>query len=406
MRFYFKMALRNLFRQVRRTVLTMSAIIAGIGVLILGDGFIAGLKENIIVSAIEGTTSHFTVRPAKYPTEGMQHPVDELLTLTPAARTFLNEKAEAWTGRTYFMPTAVAGVQNMRVRAIGYDPKTDPTVFPRRLWAIQGRDPVAEKDEILVSPKAAKNLHVGPDDHMVLQVRTHTGAINALEVVVAGIVRTTHTTIDQGAILVPAPLAARLINSELPSHISVLTSSRQRGLELAPDFAKAMGAQAEVITWDSETVDLLRLQRIRRKALQFIVFILLALAAFGMANTILMAAYERVREVGTLRAMGMTRRGVMWLFLVEGSIMGLAGSTLGALWGGGLTYHWSVSPLDFSAAAENMGNGLQFSTLIYTAFSAQFIVGAVLFGMIIATIAALYPARVAARMMPADAVRA
>lgn len=405
MRFYLKMALRNLFRQTRRTVLTTTAIVAGIGVLILGEGFISGVEQNIVTSAIDGTTSHFTARPADYPAEGVQHPVDTLLTLTPKARQFLEQHARAWTARLYFMPTAVAGPKNKRVRAIGYDPETDPGVFPRHLWRIEGEDASPNGNGILVSPVAAKNLDVGPGDPMILQVRTHRGAINALEVNVAGIVRTTHTSIDQGAILVPRALAERLVNTALPSHISVLTASKEEGLELAVGFGQALGQQAEIITWHTETEDLLRMQKIRRKALGFIVFILLALAAFGMANTILMAAYERVQEVGTLRAMGMTVRGVIWLFLTEGALMGLGGSLLGALWGGGLTWHWSVNPIDFSEQAERMGEGLQFSTLIYTSFSSEIVVGSILFGIVVASVASIYPGRVASKMAPADAVR-
>ena len=126
-----RLAMRNLRRAPRRTLLTMSAIIAGVGVFILGEGFVSGLTENILVAAIEGTVGHVQARPAGYPTKPGQHPVDALLEITPAARTLLDQHSVAWTTRTYFAPTAAAGADSLRAVAIGYDDVRDTGVFPR-----------------------------------------------------------------------------------------------------------------------------------------------------------------------------------------------------------------------------------------------------------------------------------
>jgi ABC-type lipoprotein release transport system permease subunit len=131
----------------------------------------------------------------------------------------------------------------------------------------------------------------------------------------------------------------------------------------------------------------------------------MALAGFGIANTILMAAHERVREVGTLRSMGMTEGGVLQLFLLEGALIGLLGGVFGALWGGGLAAHWARHPIDFSQAMQSRGS-LSISALVYTRFSPEAIAFGVALGVVISILASIYPARVASRMVPADAVRA
>jgi hypothetical protein len=174
----------------------------------------------------------------------------------------------------------------------------------------------------------------------------------------------------------------------------------------APKLKAALGGSAEVVTWRDETADLLRIQAIRRQALSFLVFILMAMAAFSIANTILMAARERVREVGTLRSMGMTEGGVLSLFLLEGSLIGFFGGLLGAVWGGGLIAYWSMNPINFSREMERMGHSLSFSALVYTRFSFGALAGGAVLGLVISVLASIYPARVASRMVPADAVRA
>jgi putative ABC transport system permease protein len=402
-----RLALRNLFRSPRRTILSMVAVVFGIGVFILGEGFISGVEENIKAASIQGMNGHVLARPAGYPRTGLQHPVDELLTIDDGTRRLLDERTEAWTERIVFSPTAASAEDHIRVRAIGYDPARDPGVFPRRLWRLDGEEPDAGRDEVLITGGVARLLGLGPGDTFVLQVRTHMGAVNALQVTVAGIVATGLTNIDLVGVLVPMPLAQRLIAAAAPTHIAVRLASRDTAPAFKTILETALGPQAEIITWQEDTRDLLALQSIRRRALQFVVVILLVLAGFGTANTILMAAHERVREIGTLRSMGMTVGGVVGLFVIEGLIMGTASSVLGALWGGAMTAWWAANPIDMSDLLSDLGGAnMAISALVYTRFSRTVIVFGVAFGVAVSVLASLYPARVASRMPPAEAVRA
>ena len=90
-----RLAAKNLLRNRRRTALTVVSVVAGVGVLILGQGLVSGLDENIIVAAIDGTVGHVMARPAGYPIEGNQHPLDTLLRITPEARALLERRSLA-----------------------------------------------------------------------------------------------------------------------------------------------------------------------------------------------------------------------------------------------------------------------------------------------------------------------
>jgi putative ABC transport system permease protein len=402
-----RLAFRNLLRSPRRTLLTAVAIVAGVGVFILGQGFVAGLTENIIASAVDGTVGHVLARPAGYPTQFGQHPVDELLTVTPEARAVLDEQAVAWTERTLYAPIAASGADSLRLMAIGYDPQRDPRVFSRRTWKVQGSLPAPEGTQVAVSHRVARLLELKVGDPLVLQVRTHQGAMNALEVAVSAVVSTGNAALDRLGVFVPQALTRQLIASDLPSHLAVKLRNRDQADAFARTLAAALGDQAAVVTWREETAELLRVQEIRRRALDLVMLILMALAAFGIANTILMAAHERVREIGTLRAMGMSEGGVLWLFVLEGVIIGIAGSLLGALMGGGLVAYWSRNPIDFSEMFERgVGGGLSASALVYTRLDLSVVIATMALGVAVSVLASLYPARVASRMLPAEAVRA
>lgn len=270
-----------------------------------------------------------------------------------------------------------------------------------------GTMPSPNAPEVAVSHRVARLLSLKPGGRLVLQVRTHRGAINALEVTVSAVVNTGNSALDVLGVFAPQALTRTLVATDRPSHIAIKLRDREQADAFAARLALLLGAEAEVVTWRQETAELVRLQMIRRRALDLVMFILMALAAFGIANTILMAAHERVREIGTLRSLGMTEAGVLWLFVLEGIFIGVAGSLVGALIGGSLVAYWARHPIDFSELLDKgVGAGLSASALVYTRLDAGVIAATMALGVAIAVLASLYPARVASRMPPAEAVRA
>lgn len=402
-----RLGLRNLLRHRTRTLLSMAAVIAGVWVLVMGKAFLRGMTEGVVRGQEDTYSGHVLVRPAGYPTEAMAHPVDELLVLDPEVTRWLDEHSEAWTARTLFTPSLVVGSDRLRVRAFGFDPETDEAVFPRTSWQVQGSVPATAEDGVLVGRGVASLLGLEPGERVVLQSRTSKGALNALDVVVAGVVSVGNPAVDWIGVLVPSPLAQDLVrNGDGVSHVAVRLERREAADAFAPRLREVLGGAATVATWRDETKDVLELQAVRQKALDFLVGILLLMSAAAIANTILMAAYERVREIGTLRAMGMTGREVLALFVLEGGLIGLVGGAIGAAVAGVMSWYWSVNGIDLSAALQEQGTQLPISTMLYLEFSEAALAGAVLFGVLVAMAASVYPAWVAARLSPAEAVRA
>ena len=408
--FILSLAFKNLFRSVRRLILSTFAIVIGTMYLILGQSLIGGIEESIVRSALDGLTGHANIRVADYPEQGMQHTVDELVELSPEARAWVDANVEAVTERTMFAATAVSGSDSMRIRGVVYDPATDEAVFSRAVWKTEPADfvPATAADGAMVGAGLAKLLELKVGDTLVLQARTPAGAINALGVPVGSILNTSNMAIDGSTIFLPKELGVDLLRSDTPSHVVVKTKDLDDVDAFAAGVAPHLGDTYEVHTWVEETRELLRLQGIRRKALNILVGVLLAMSGFAIANTILMAAYERVREIGTLRAMGMGKRDVLLLFLAEGGMMGSVAGALGAAFGGYGAYYLSQNPIDLMAMGQNdaMGASIQFSSWLYGQFSPGMVAAPFLVALGVAVVASLYPARLASNMEPADAVKA
>jgi len=404
-RLLLRLATRSLLRQVRRNLLSVVSIVLGVFLFILGQGFVTGLTENIVRSQIDTMSGHVVAVPAGYPSSGLRNPVDGVFEVGPALAEWLDARTVAWTGRLIASPRAIHGRDAIRARLVGYDPATEEAVFPRAGWRIDGRG-----GGVLVSTGAASLLGLRPGDRFVLEARTAAGAINALEVEVGGVLTSNNPAIDVIGILAPRAVVAELLQADARvSHLAVRLEERDGSVSFAEALGAKLGAVAEVRTWQGETAALVDAQQIRQRALEIIVLALMLMAATGIANTVLMAAYERVREIGTLRALGLSRRGVVGMFALEGLLMGAAGAVLGGLLGDSLTRHYAEVGLDMRVLMRGQADHLQnvpFSVMLYVDHSEGVVLGAVVGAVAVALLASIYPAIVASRLHPADAVRA
>ncbi|MGD8898267.1 MAG: FtsX-like permease family protein, partial [Acidobacteriota bacterium] len=213
-------------------------------------------------------------------------------------------------------------------------------------------------------------------------------------------------------LFVPQPLVEKLVvTRDRFSHLAIRLPDRDDSPRFAKELETRFAGAASVKTWREETQDLIDLQQIRQTAMDLLALAIMAIAATGIANTVLMAAHERVREIGTLRAMGLDRRGVVGLFVLEGLVMGSVGGLLGALLGGGFNYKLSVDGIDLSSFVEAAGSGgiydsIPMSSMLYTESSLAVAAGAALVGLLVAVLSSVYPAVIAARLAPAEAMRA
>ena len=136
----------------------------------------------------------------------------------------------------------------------------------------------------------------------------------------------------------------------------------------------------------------------------FIYIGLLVLASTVIINTTMMVIYERIREIGTIGALGMTGGQIILLFVIEAMIISAIGSLLGTVVGGGFDFYLSRVGINIAALT---GGSMDMPTtdIIYPRFGLFLLVGSFLFGVVVASVIAFIPARRAARIEPVEALR-
>ena len=142
-----------------------------------------------------------------------------------------------------------------------------------------------------------------------------------------------------------------------------------------------------------------------RNIYNFIYIFIIIMACFVLVNTLIMIINERTREIGMMTALGLKSREILYLFTIEGAIIGVIGSAIGAVLGGILTRVISVIGIDYSAAMEGMSADLMFELIFYPVFSLENIIFCFILGVLVVTIACIIPARRAAQIEPTEALR-
>ncbi len=401
-----RLATRNLFRQARRNALSMVSIVLGALIIVVGTGLARGIDENAVRGQIDSLTGHVMTVPEDYPESAFRHPVDGAYTVTPEATAWLDANAVAWTPRLIAAPRAIAGRDSMRVKLVGVGER-DAAVFHRDQWVMNGTFP-SKPGEILVTKGPAKLLDLEVGDVLTLETRTVDGAMNAMRYVVSGTMSASNPVIDNNNVYLPIADAAQLLNAQgRVTHVASLMDHRDN---YAP-FAEGVVGQIEgvrALTWRGEIQDILDLGQTRAAMFNIMGLAMLMMAATGIANTVLMAAFERVGEIGTLRSMGLQRSGVIGMFAAEGFGMGLVGGLLGAGTGGVICAYYATNGIDMSTflkGQEENISGYPVSAMLYMDFSPTVVAVGLAMSVVVAVLASIYPAVSASNISPAEAVR-
>jgi len=135
----------------------------------------------------------------------------------------------------------------------------------------------------------------------------------------------------------------------------------------------------------------------------FILIILLALC-FGIINTMLMSVLDRTKEIGMLMAIGMNNRKIFIMIIIESVMLTFSGGILGIIVGSGVTKFFETTPIDVSMFADGLEK-YGFAAQIYTSLRVETIVTIAILVIVTGILSAIYPARKALKLNPAEATR-
>ena len=194
-------------------------------------------------------------------------------------------------------------------------------------------------------------------------------------------------------------------DSRLPGHsesAAAITAALKRGLA-----NRSLPEELEVRIWLDYIQEYLGYEAIQTGAPQVLAFLLFILSFLGISNTILMAILERTKETGMMRAMGMTDKQMIMVYMLEAGFLGLIGSILGIILGCIVNYPVVKYGIDFSAMADILSGGIGFRTtgIFRSVWNIPLIIGSGIVATLLASCMAFFPTRKALKMPITDSLR-
>jgi ABC-type lipoprotein release transport system permease subunit len=285
------------------------------------------------------------------------------------------------------------------VQIIGVDPASSAN-DPYRQGLLAGDFPAADDREgILIGKPLAENLDLKVGDQLNLLVNTSDGTVDEQQFTVRGIFTTGSTAYDKGIVLLPLAKAQAFSGAEnRASFIFVLLKDREQTDAVA---AALKSPNYQVKTWTELNEILVFIDEFSNAYLVILNLIVMGVTATVIVNTLVMAVFERTREIGILTAIGMKGRQIIAMFLAEASLLAIGGLAVGVLLGWGFSAYFGHVGIYFGDLGMS---GFLLGDRIYTYLTLGDAVNLTIMSLIITLIASLYPARLAARMQPVEAL--
>jgi putative ABC transport system permease protein len=408
------LAMKNLLRYKRRTLLTGMLIAFGVVAVIVFVGLSDSFKQAIVGQITDSVLSHLQVHRKGYLASIDNLPLDRMLPAEALEKlSGVLRQADgvaAFSPRVKFAAMLSNYAQTTNVRLNGVDPAQEQSVVPllaARIKATAHENTLLKTGEVLLPEVVAKGMAVETGDTIVLVANNKDGSVNGMTFKVAGVVeslmgpggRDGYLHIDDAATLLRmetlevSEVAVRLKDFEQLATVS----ERLRGL-FESITTKQDKPMFELHTWDelSPFYNVVRMIDVMTWGIKVI---LIAVVLISVLNVMMMSVYERVREIGTLAAMGTQPGRIMSLFVAEGFCLGVVSALAGAAAGLGVLWVLNLTGVEVAFGRGNQVFSLAPTVEPIEVFSSCLIV------LGVSILASLQPAAKAARLEPVEALR-
>ncbi|GAB4504400.1 MAG: ABC transporter permease [Anaerolineales bacterium] len=406
MSIFLKIAWRNVWRQRRRTLLIAMAMGVIMSLLVLFDGVLVGFEQSIYGNAIQLLGGNIQVHAPGYSEKTDQKP---LLPLADPAG--IIQTAEANPNTVAAAQRIVTGglVTNREgafsVSIIGIEPEREALISPVAANITAGRYLAPDDgDLIVIGQGLATAMDITVGDRITMAGGSLHEQTRQRTMTVVGVFDVGVPSVEKNTIYLSLAEAQNLFGLE-GQVTEIVVSLKQIGQE--PAVVAQLQQEwpgYEVETWVNTMPELKQTMDMKTAVMNVFGVILLCIAAIGILNLLMMAVFERTREIGIIGALGLKPREITLLFLLEGTLIGVLGAVLGVVLGLALTGILGVVGIDYTQFADLTEYTALITGKIYPQFLPLKALSHAITLAIIAALAALYPAREAARREPAAAL--
>lgn len=398
-----RLAWRNLWRNRRRTALTLATVAIATTVLTLISALMRGMTDGAVRNATETVTGEVQIHAPGYTAERSFY---DAISESDAVLAALAAASLPAAPRAYGYGLAARDNKSAGAFFWGVDPSAEARAFALEDWVREGAFLGAEAGgSALLGHKLARSLGAAIGDEIVVVVEAADGSIGNELLHVGGILGGLGESVDRSAVLVHRADFARLFVSEGRVHEIVVNTRGSMPVDELARTASEAAPGLEVRTWREVLPMLSDMLNVMDGALWLFSSVFLLAAGLGVLNTMLMATYERTREIGILKALGTPPWRLACDVALEALLLAVAAGAIGGLAGTAASLALERYGIDTASLAGSIDfGGVVFDPVWRAAYSWTDAVEPALVLCVVCVLAALYPAVSAARLRAVDAI--
>ena len=399
-----KMALRNIFRQKRRTIFTALTMVVGFVLAAFSIGWADGTYNNIIDIFTKSWLGHIQIhykdyldKPSIYKTIDNYNEISDKL---------LNIKGiNSYTFRIYSAGLVSLGEKTSGVRIIGFDEKKEDktTLFHKKI--VKGNYfSNKQKNELLIGKGLAKILHAKIGDKVVLVSQASDGSIANDFFKIVGFVSTDDEISDRSFLYMKLKNVQEFLVLDNKIHeIAIRINSIKNVKKIKNKIASIIKDNSiNVETWQEFAKDFYKAMKADKGGMWVSLFVIVLVVAVGVLNTVLMSVLERFREYGLLKALGTKPKDIILLVLYETNIIAIISIVIGGLIAFGINYYFSLHGIQLPQAYSY--GGMSFSEMMTEINLRSFLIPALTI-LFTGTLVGFFPALKASKIEPVKSLR-
>jgi len=399
-------AWRNVWRSKSRSLIMITAIAIGLFAGVFTMAFMQGAVDARIESATKSELAHLQIHAPQFLED------NNIQYYISGSKEILNKiESEnlvvAASRRLIAEPFVMAAHGTGGGKLLGVDIENEKRVTDISEHLIEGTylEKSSRMPPVVVGQKLAKKLQLKIGSKINVQLVDLDGNLSSKGYRVSGIYKTTNTGFDESHLFVTYDdLRTQLGMDDNTAHeIAVLLENGDEASLVKPEIQKVVGNN-DVQTWKEISPEMSLLTDSMNQYMYIFIMIILLALCFGIINTMLMAVLERIKEIGMLLAVGMNKRKVFFMIILESTMLTITGGLLGILLGTVATKYFETTPINVSMFAEGLekyGYGSQ----IYTSLQPETLITIGVLVIVTGILSAVYPARKALKLNPAEATR-
>ncbi len=413
--FLLKLAYKNLFRYWKRTLITALIIGMAVFVYLIMDSMLLGMEDMTYDNIIKYESGHIQIAKKEYWEDKDELPLENLMSLEPGFDKNLKNIDGYISKSPQLRFQALLNSQGDELPVIGYGINPDQAleVFELKESLVEGSFFSKEESKVVLGKTLAELMEVNLNDYITLIFRTSTETFNTIDVQVSGLLETTNPNINNNFVFLPLDIAQRTLSvGNNISRIVIRLDDKNQVNNAKNQIQNILDNNFDnvgVYAWNElEVAEVLNVDQVISK---FLLAIILTIGAMGIINTVILAALERMEEIGMMKALGLKEKEIVFMFMYESIGIGIIGVVVGSILGALFIWYSVNFGLDYSIFMEGGGEkimgdvGFPMETQIYSSWNTNAFIIVNSFGLITSAVASIFPAYWAAKKDPVKAIQ-